>query len=240
MCVDQYELEKVHGRLPHDTCNKEKEEEQYCVGTIMVDHASCVVYLRCQLSLRAGKRPMLVTKQLFLVTKQLFEQLTINMAFMSRAIMATMVCSIHKSLWRTLSRMVRQSTSVELEHTTRMALQNAQSRQQLSGLVQWSYMHSYIGLIKVTSRLAPSLWTIQCDGGITYQRPTYDTPHAVMPMTGTGRLNIPGLHRLSCRISYIGKCIFLLYLLFARVTWLAGFHNSPTWGQKQHANSLAA
>jgi hypothetical protein len=60
--LDQYESEKVRGRLPH-TRGKEKKEEQYCGGTIMVDHASGLVFLRHQVSLRTGET--LMTKQLF-------------------------------------------------------------------------------------------------------------------------------------------------------------------------------
>ena len=48
--LDQYEC-SVRGRLPN-TQGREKEHEQYCGGTIGVDHASGKIFLSHQVSLR--------------------------------------------------------------------------------------------------------------------------------------------------------------------------------------------
>ena len=51
--LDQYQS-SIPGRLEH-TYEKEKKEEKYTGGTIFVDHASGLMYLRHQVSLRVGE-----------------------------------------------------------------------------------------------------------------------------------------------------------------------------------------
>ena len=61
--MDQYQS-SVRGRLEH-TFGKEKEDDKYYGGTIFVDHASTKIFIRHQVSLRAGET---------IVSKRLFEQ----------------------------------------------------------------------------------------------------------------------------------------------------------------------
>ena len=51
--IDQYES-TIRGRLPH-TYGKERTEEQYRGGTLFVDHASGMIFLANQVSLRVGE-----------------------------------------------------------------------------------------------------------------------------------------------------------------------------------------
>ena len=59
--IDQY-VSSTRGRLP-DTHGKEKQDDKYSGGTLIVDHASGVIFLWHQVSLRAGKT--IITKKLF-------------------------------------------------------------------------------------------------------------------------------------------------------------------------------
>ena len=52
--LDQYDCRRCTGRLLH-TYGKEKEEERYHGGTIAVDHASGLIFIQHQVSLRAGE-----------------------------------------------------------------------------------------------------------------------------------------------------------------------------------------
>ena len=61
--MDQYQS-TIRGRLPH-TFGKEKDDDKYTGGTIFVDHASTKIYIRHQVSLRAGET---------VVSKRMFEQ----------------------------------------------------------------------------------------------------------------------------------------------------------------------
>ena len=62
--LDQYES-SIPGRLPH-TYGKEKKDDQYNGGTLFIDHASSMVFIQHQVSLRTGET---------LQAKQKFEQL---------------------------------------------------------------------------------------------------------------------------------------------------------------------
>ena len=61
--MDQYQS-SIRGRLEH-TYGKEKDDDKYTGGTIFVDHASTKLYIRHQVSLRAGET---------VVSKRMFEQ----------------------------------------------------------------------------------------------------------------------------------------------------------------------
>ena len=62
--LDQYES-SIPGRLPH-TYGKEKKDDQYNGGTLFIDHASSMVFIQHQVSLRTGET---------LQAKHKFEQL---------------------------------------------------------------------------------------------------------------------------------------------------------------------
>ena len=61
--MDQYQS-TIRGHLAH-TFGKEKDDDKYSGGTIFVDHASTKMYIRHQVSLRAGET---------VVSKRMFEQ----------------------------------------------------------------------------------------------------------------------------------------------------------------------
>jgi hypothetical protein len=54
--VDQY-VSALPGHLPH-TKGEEMKKDQYCGGTIFVDHASSKVFIKHQISLNAGETAM--------------------------------------------------------------------------------------------------------------------------------------------------------------------------------------
>lgn len=124
--IDQY-YSAALGRLPN-TKGKESKKDKYCGGTLFVDHASSLVFLKHQVSLRAGDTVM---------SKKEFERKSAEVGVRIKGYHADNVPFDYlKNFVRIFKRRIRPCPYPALELTIRMVLPRGRYELLLAGLVQ--------------------------------------------------------------------------------------------------------